>query len=292
MRVDTPTSCRFVPAAFSAYKGTSAIYTNPTGIYVSFFSCQRILPFHSHSDLCPRDAATMSSANQNGNADLSNFDWSNIPPSFFDTLSPNLPRPSSFPTPEEVRRESRERSSKVLSDWDTLQKIIDRHEERIQKRWRQKTKTKRRQILLSAWPNMSKVHRPDFEAFKKGKREEAREAYLWPHINLEDMEQPRPLLLLLKSRARNAPHLFLHADLEASNLGQGIGAIRSAFLNQYTMVFAGRTSPEKYGELISWDDHDDAFDWLHSGWGLHPGYGLLALEIQQQIYKFLLECTR
>lgn len=139
---------------------------------------------------------------------------------------------------------------------------------------------------------MPKVHRPDFEAFKKGKRGESREAYLWPHINLEDMEQPRPLLLLLKSRSRNAPHLLLHADLEASNLGQGIGAIRSAFLNQYTMMFAGRTSPEKYGELISWDDHDDAFDWLHSGWGLHPGYGLLALEIQQQIYKFLLECTR
>jgi hypothetical protein len=88
---------------------------------------------------------------------------------------------------------------------------------------------------------------------------------MWPHINLEDMEQPRPLLLLLKSRSRNAPHLFLDADLEASNLGQGIGAIGSAFLNQFTMMFAGRTSPEKYGELISWDDHDDAFDWLHSG---------------------------
>lgn len=228
----------------------------------------------------------------NGNADFSNFDWSNIPPSFFETLNPNLPRPGSFPKPEEVRRESRERASKVLSDWDTLHKIIERHEERIQKRWRQKTKTKRRQILLSAWSNMPKVHRPDFEALKKGKREESREAYLWPHINLEDMEQPRPLLLLLKSRSRNAPHLFLHADLEVSNLGQGIGAIRSAFLNQYTMMFAGRTSPEKYGELISWDDHDDAFDWLHSGWGLHPGYGLLALEIQQQIYHFLLECSR
>lgn len=229
-------------------------------------------------------AATMSSAIQNGNVD-----WSNIPPSF---LIPTVRRPSSFPTPEEVRRESRERSSKVLSDWEALQKIIDRHEEQIQKRWRQKTKIKRRQILLSAWPNMPKVHRPDFEAFKKANREESRDAYLWPHINLEDMEQPRPLLLLLKSRARNAPHLFLHADLEASNLGQGIGAVCSAFLNQYTMMFAGRTLPQKYGELISWDDHDDAFDWLKSGWGLHPGYGLLALEIQQQIYKFLLECTR
>ncbi|PCH02639.1 Hypothetical protein PENO1_036920 [Penicillium occitanis (nom. inval.)] len=139
---------------------------------------------------------------------------------------------------------------------------------------------------------MPKVHRPDFEAFKNAKRKESREAYMWPHINLEDMEQPRPLLLLLKSSARNAPHLFLHADLEASKLGRGIGAIRFAFLRQYTMIFVGRMSPQKYGELISWDDHDHAFDWLNSGWGLHPGYGLLALEIQQQIYKFLLEYTR
>jgi hypothetical protein len=106
-----------------------------------------------------------------------NFDWSN-PADFFDSISPDLPKPTSYPTPDEVRQESRKRATKILADWETLNKIIERHEERIQKRWRQKTKAKRRQILLSAWPKMPKMHRPDFDAFTKGRREESTEAYL------------------------------------------------------------------------------------------------------------------
>jgi hypothetical protein len=219
------------------------------------------------------------------------IDWSNTA-DFFDSISPNLPRPTSFPTADEVRQESRKRATKILSDWEALNKIIERHEERIQKRWRQKTKAKRRQILLSAWPNMSKMHRPDFDAFKKGRREESREAYLWPYINLEDLEQTRPLLLLLNARSRHQPYCFAHADYNAPHLGHGTGAIRSAFLNLHTMMFTGRTTPETYGELIAWDDNDDASLWLVHGKGFHPGHGLVLLEIQQRIYEFLLDCTR
>ncbi|GIJ99507.1 hypothetical protein Aspvir_001639 [Aspergillus viridinutans] len=225
------------------------------------------------------------------NTAFRDIDWSN-PADFFDSVSPNLPRPTSFPTADEVRQESRKRATKILSDWETLNKIIERHEERIQKRWRQKTKAKRRQILLSAWPNMSKMHRPDFDAFKKGRREESREAYLWPYINLEDLEQTRPLLLLLNARSRHQPYCFAHADYNAPHLGHGTGAIRSAFLNLHTMMFTGRTTPETYGELIAWDDNDDASRWLYHGKGFHPGHGLVLLEIQQRIYEFLLVCTR
>ncbi|RHZ45742.1 uncharacterized protein CDV56_100498, partial [Aspergillus thermomutatus] len=229
-------------------------------------------------------------ANYDNNA-TGDIDWSN-PASFFDTLNPNLPKPTSYPTADEVRQESRQRASKILSDWETLNKIIERHEERIQKRWRQKTKTKRHQILLSAWPNMSKMHRPDFDAFKKGRREESREAYLWPYINLEDLEQTRPFLLLLNARSRHQPYCFAHTDFNAPHLGHGTGAIRTAFLNLHTMMFTGRTTPETYGELIALDDNDDAFLWLHHCKGLHPGHGLLLLEIQQRIYEFLLDCAR
>ncbi|KAF7118920.1 hypothetical protein CNMCM5793_008556 [Aspergillus hiratsukae] len=225
---------------------------------------------------------------------LSGTDWSNPASlgSLFNSIDPNLPRPTSFPTADEVRQESHKRATKILSDWETLNKIIERHEERIQKRWRQKTKTKRRQILLSAWPNMSKMHRPDYDAFKKGPREESTEAYLWPYINLEDLEQTRPLLLFLNARSRYQPHCFAHTDYHAPHLGHGSGVISSAFLNLHTMMFTGRTTPETYGELIAWDDNDEALFWLHHGQGFHPGHGLLLLEIQQRIYEFLLDCTR
>ncbi|GFF99300.1 hypothetical protein IFM61392_00759 [Aspergillus lentulus] len=224
------------------------------------------------------------------NTAFRDIDWSN-PADFFDSISPSLPKPTSYPTPDEVRQESRKRAAKILADWETLNKIIERHEERIHKRWRQKTKAKRRHILLSAWPNMPKMHRPDFDAFKKGRRQESTEAYMWPCINLEDLEQTRPLLLLLNARARHQPHCFAHADYHAPHLGHGTGAIRSAFLNLHTMMFTGRTTPETYGELIAWDDDDDASSWLHNGKGFHPGHGLVLLEIQQRIYKFLLDCT-
>ncbi|PKY02469.1 hypothetical protein P168DRAFT_271735 [Aspergillus campestris IBT 28561] len=202
----------------------------------------------------------------------------------------DLPRPSSYPTTEEVRQESRDRATQILSTWETLSKIVERHEERIQKRWRQKTQHKRRQILLTAWPNMPEVHRPDFAAFKKGVREQAREAYLWPYINLEDLRRPRPLLLFLNARARNPPHLFAQADFDALRLGRGSSVIRPPFLNLHTMMFAGRTTPETYGELLAWDKNPEAMAWAIGGRGILPGPGLLILEIQQRLYEFLLEC--
>jgi hypothetical protein len=30
------------------------------------------------------------------------------------------------------------------------------------------------------------------------------------------------------------------------------------------MMFTGRTTPETYGELIAWDDDDDASSWLQA----------------------------
>ncbi|PLB43388.1 hypothetical protein P170DRAFT_514616 [Aspergillus steynii IBT 23096] len=224
------------------------------------------------------------------NDDLINqINWED-PSSFFENL--NLPRPLSYPSADEVRKESYERSTKVLSAWESLSKIVERHEDRIQKRWRQKSQPKRRQVLLAIWPDVPKMHRPDFHAFKRGLREEARDSYLWPYINLEDLEKPRPLLLFLNARGRQHPRSFVHADFNAQDLGHGSGVVRSAFLNLHTMMFTGGTTPETYGRLIPWGESMDneAMRWASNGQGFHPGFGLLALEIQQRLYEFLLEC--
>ncbi|KAF8925969.1 hypothetical protein BGZ58_000306 [Dissophora ornata] len=56
------------------------------------------------------------------------------------------------------------------------------------------------------------------------------------------------------------------------------------------MMFTGRNTPETYGQLYSWDTHEDAASWLFSQRGLHPGYGLQTLEVQERVYHFVLEC--
>ncbi|KAG0004385.1 hypothetical protein BGZ79_009456 [Entomortierella chlamydospora] len=212
------------------------------------------------------------------------------PKSFFDSIE--LPKPSSFPTPDEVRKEAHERVTKIFKDWTLLNHIVQRHETMIQKRWLKKTREQRKNILLRAWPKMSVSHRPDMEAFLREKQKSTvfREAYLWPHINQEDLLKPKLLLIFLNARARNFPSAFSAADHESFRFATTSGKVTAAFLNEYTMMFTGRNTPESYGQLYSWDENDDAASWLFSQRGVHPGYGLQILEVQERIYHFLLEC--
>jgi hypothetical protein len=210
-----------------------------------------------------------------------------------------LPMPSSFPSAEEVRSKAGPLSKSILEHWDMLNTIIQRHEATIQKRWAKKTKESRRKILLAVWPNMSASHRPDLQAFRANPTRQGgkapsghRSAYLCPYINLEDLVKSKLLLLFLNSRGRNPPYAFARADIEACHFGITSGAIMPAFLNEHVMMFTGRSSPETYGELLSWDDHPDAFDWLQSQRGAHPGEGLMILEIQDRLYMFLVQLCK
>lgn len=188
----------------------------------------------------------------------------NNPQKFFASVSPNLPQSSSFPTFAELSREARSRSSEIFAQWVTLHDILDRHEEQIQRRWLKKSHSQRTKILLTAWPNMSKSHRPDFLALrretpqKRSQGSQYREAYLWLYINVEDFVQNTTLLLFFKSRGRHLPEAFALADLEAAHLGFVSQAIRTPFLNLHTMLLYGQTVAENYGKVVPWDDR--AFD--------------------------------
>lgn len=134
----------------------------------------------------------------------------------------SLPAPSSLPTPEKVRQEAKERSTEVLTHWNRLRQILERHEDVIRKRWMKKSKVHRSKIILQAWPGMSATHRPDFEALiKEGSQLKTngtkyREAYLWPYLNVEDLVRGKTFLLLINSRGRHPPHVFAHTDFEAT----------------------------------------------------------------------------
>ncbi|KAK3900268.1 hypothetical protein C8A05DRAFT_17403 [Staphylotrichum tortipilum] len=226
------------------------------------------------------------------------IDWSD-PTSFFKHI--NAGAPGGLPMPEmmeptQVRRLCKDRSSAVLASYGRLHGILDRHEATIQKRWTKKTKPQRLQILLNAWPNMAPEHRPDFAAFRKEsmtQRERGtklRDHFIWPYINQEDLLKPKTFPLMLKSRARNHPCEFAASDGEAMHLGRITKAIVPIFLNCYVVTLNGVTSPDDYGKLIAWEDHPDAFDWMHTRRQFLPGEAVDILEAQERLMKFLVNC--
>ncbi|KAL9109591.1 MAG: hypothetical protein Q9227_005771 [Pyrenula ochraceoflavens] len=232
--------------------------------------------------------------------DLSNVDF-NDPASFFKALGggagTNLPIPELMP-PQEVRQNAKSMSTQIFKDWHLLQHILDRHESTIHKRWLKRTRNQRVEILLAAWPKVSTSHRPDFAAFKKESEAQRdsgtkfREAYMYPHINLEDLAKAKTLLLFLRARARNPPDVFAAADEETAHLGYVSKAIIPIFLNQYTMYLTGRKTPATYGELVAWDDDNEAFNDMNTRTAMLPGSGLLVLEMQQRVMGFLVDCCK
>ncbi|KAF9880965.1 hypothetical protein CkaCkLH20_01115 [Colletotrichum karsti] len=203
-----------------------------------------------------------------------------------------LPMPNPI-EPEEVREKATPMAEELFKDWETLQKIVERHEATIQRRWMKKSKPKRREILLAVWPGMSELHRPDLAAFRKKRTgEAARAACMWPNINLEDLSKTEPLLLMINARGRNPPDAFAIVDLDETRFGQVSRTIdMPRFLNLYSMMFLGRTTPQTYGELVSWDDEPRGSEWNIKRTTVHPGEGLWILEIQSKLYRFLVDVT-
>lgn len=69
------------------------------------------------------------------------------------------------PTPldvslDDARGQTEPMRTKILELYGTLGDIVARHEATIQRRWAKKTKRERLAILLQAWPDMPRQHRP------------------------------------------------------------------------------------------------------------------------------------
>ncbi|KAK6595870.1 hypothetical protein H4I96_10189 [Botrytis cinerea] len=206
--------------------------------------------------------------------------------------------PALLPTtiPEKVRQEATERSTEVLSHYNRLRQILERHEALIRKRWRKKSKAGRSRLILKVWPGLSATHRPEFNAlFKessqpKTKGTKYREAYLWPYLNVEDLVKENHFLLLLNSRGRHPPHVFADTDFKATRLGRVSGAIIiPTSLDDHSILLEGETV-ETYGRLVSFDEDEDARMDMFTGLAHLPGWGLLILEVQQRLLHLLVKC--
>jgi hypothetical protein len=167
--------------------------------------------------------------------------------------------------------------------------ILERHEDTIRKRWRRKKTKDREAILLEAWPDMAKDHRPDLLAASTPTSSRTTSC-IWPYINLEDLKHPEPLLIFLNARVRNAPHTFALQELLFSPLARMRKAVLYRRLPKATMLL---TDLDCYGKIKFFNDNDNpqaAQLAEQDGVGLHPGEGLQVLRIQERIYSGLLKC--
>ncbi|GAO16231.1 hypothetical protein UVI_02000140 [Ustilaginoidea virens] len=228
---------------------------------------------------------------------LQHTDWENNSDPFGMYTSKGLPPPPVV-SAHHVRRQAKERVSSIMANYRLLRAIVERHEEKIQKRWEKKTKAQRLAILLQQWPEMPKDHRPEFAAFRKHPQllHQAAARYSgsfrWPYINQEDLAKPRTLPLLLSSRGRNHPSVFAAADGDSMHLGKVSMVIVPVFLNCYIMLLNGMTRDDDYGKVVGFEEHPDAFYWMTTRKQFLPGEGLVILEAQDRLLAFLVSCCK
>ena len=199
-----------------------------------------------------------------------------------------------------VLKFSARRYSKEIAElWARLNQIVLRREDVFRKRWNKKKEAQRRTVLLNSWPGMPERHRPDLkEIFSKSNRAGNHDegVFKWPHINLEDLLPVHSLPLLLNSRARNLPHVFAHADAESVRLGLQLHRIQKTVIKGeeyiYVMFLAGPPTAQTYGQLIP-VKREEVDRYNKERFRHHlPAQGILVLEIQSKILRFLLQCCK
>lgn len=192
--------------------------------------------------------------------------------------------------PEPARKQAKEAASSIFLNHDRLSQILDRYEQEIRARWGAMSGKDRTRVLLGAWgPAMNLTHRPDAQQCRhleeKGEDIQpangaARHAFMWPHINLEDLRGDTNLLLFLNARGRHSPAAFAAADWDATSLGRSFGFLDTLQLEKRVKMDLDSTDPEQYGTLSpETDKHNKA----------NGPEGLLILEVQERILQFLVK---
>ncbi|KAF9696657.1 hypothetical protein EKO04_005367 [Ascochyta lentis] len=206
-------------------------------------------------------------------------------------LSANGEQP---PHIEECRHISQSIVQEIMRLFEFLNTILLHHEALIRTRWLKTSRIHRQRILLAAWPDMAKGHRADILSHMSGKTVSDREAFQtqnWPYINLEDLLQPKALLIFLNSRGRHHPDNFAYSDLEMAPLYK----MRKEFLDlrkdNFTMAFLSKDSHADYGQLVEWTNSKERSESLRSGRTIHVDHGMQILIIQKGILEFLAKCV-
>ncbi|KAI4138141.1 MAG: hypothetical protein L6R39_006941 [Caloplaca ligustica] len=199
-------------------------------------------------------------------------------------------------TIEEAYASSRTTLDALFEAWTQLRSITARHQTTLNKRWLKKTTNQRTEVLIKAWPNMPPMHRPDIVVLRqeqggKVKAKFPRDSALrFPHINIDDLSQPKPLLLMIESRSQDFPSVFTNADRDSIRVGIRSKMLVPKYMRGYAMYLNGEHARETYGRLVSWEENRQAVLHCHKGIAPDPGMGLMILEIQRKTLQFLVRC--
>ncbi|KAL8994276.1 MAG: hypothetical protein Q9169_005711 [Polycauliona sp. 2 TL-2023] len=199
-------------------------------------------------------------------------------------------------TIQEVKIKSQTALDALFKAWAQLRCIIAQHESALSRRWSNKKPKQRKELLREAWPEMSLIHRPIFEILRnkdRGKQTTSMTDFSlrFPYMYVEDLSQKDLLIVMLDSRGRNSPATFTNADRESLGVGLRSKLLVPKYIRGYTMLLNGEHTHETYGRLVCWKQDRQAFIKCQMGIAPDPGMGLLLLEIQRDVLKFLVRCA-
>lgn len=189
----------------------------------------------------------------------------------------------------ETKKRAGQTVTGLSKSWARLRSIVNRYQTLLEHRWMNRNVTKRKKLLLEAWPGMSAQHRPDFHALMNNlSASEQRDAWLMPYINLTDLSRPQHLLHFIQSRATHTPDVFAWADFRTVQTANHMKLVEVPQSYGHTILL---TTPKTYGKIVSFHEKEWSIMDVALGKSFHLGEGLVTLDIQSEILAFLLRCT-
>lgn len=201
---------------------------------------------------------------------------------------------------KELVSEAERLSAQVQRDFEALRARWEKLSNVFMERYRNMSPDERIDILKDCFEYIPSEHLPNFSVLHSGRiqhkpkdlkdeqeledhkePEDTSNAFLWPHINLEDLVQPELLFLFLEGRSKHHPRDFVWLDLMNANIGKD--GHENYDVAQYCAVLLLR--PNGYGQIVATPDL------LPTDTPFHPSVGITLLNLQAYLLNGLRSLT-
>ncbi|KAJ5873682.1 uncharacterized protein N7473_013241 [Penicillium subrubescens] len=189
-------------------------------------------------------------------------------------------------TSDEIGEKILQSSESITKSYARLQLLMENYST-IEFRWKKYNTKKRQNRLEEAWQKMPILQRPDLWEYNRTGYDGSSDnpaVFMWPDISLRALKDENTLLDFLSARCHDPPYNFLFADREAVEFGVMTSNIQQEnhLAETYDVVF-WNDAGNRYGELLKRDVDCAKTRQIR----MNAGDGLLVLERQQRLYRFL-----